>query len=112
MPLKTEQYNQVCVLGIDGDLSHENAANLRREVEDKIEQLQIVEFIVDLEKCPFIDSEGIETLLWIRRRCDELFGQVRMINLDDNCRKILEITRLEHRIEMHDDLAGALKTMR
>jgi hypothetical protein len=34
------------------------------------------------------------------------------VNLDENCKKILEITRLEHRFESHPDLPSALKTMR
>jgi anti-anti-sigma factor len=67
---------------------------------------------MDLEAVSFIDSEGLETLLWIKRRCEDLFGQVKLINVDENCRKILQITRLEHRYETHPDLAAALKTMR
>ena len=68
--------------------------------------------IVEREKADFIDSEGLETLLWLKRRCEDLFGQCKLVNLDENCRKILEITRLEHRFECHDDLTAALKTMR
>jgi hypothetical protein len=41
-----------------------------------------------------------------------MFGQVKLANLDENLRKILEITRLEHRFETHAGLAMALKTMR
>ena len=48
----------------------------------------------------------------MKRRCEDLFGQIKLANLDENCRKILEITRLEHRFECHGDLATALKTMR
>ena len=36
----------------------------------------------------------------------------KLVTLDENCRKILEITRLEHRFECHGELAAALKTMR
>jgi anti-anti-sigma factor len=60
----------------------------------------------------FIDSLGLEALLWIKRKTDELFGQVKLINVDDNVRKILEITRLEPRFESQRDLATALKMMR
>jgi hypothetical protein len=34
------------------------------------------------------------------------------VNLDENVRKILEITRLDHSFECCDDLIAALKTMR
>jgi hypothetical protein len=37
---------------------------------------------------------------------------VKLANLDENLRKILEMTRLGQRFECHADLAMALKTMR
>ena len=113
MALKCEDYNNVCVIALERDLTGDGAAEaLRRAAEERIEQRQIVDFVVDFEKASFFDSEGLETLLWLKRRSEDLFGQLKLVNLDENCRKILEITRLEHRFEAHADLAAALKTMR
>jgi anti-anti-sigma factor len=112
MPIKCEEYNQVCVISLDGDLAGENAQAARKSVDDQIEQRQVVDFVFDFDKAGFVDSEGLETLLWVKRRCEDLFGQLKLINLDENIRKILEITRLEHRFECQPNLEAALKTMR
>ncbi|MCC6422652.1 MAG: STAS domain-containing protein [Phycisphaerales bacterium] len=112
MPVKCEQYNQVCVMAVTGDFAAENSVAARKLTEEYIDKRQIVDVVVDLENAGFIDSEGLETLLWIKRKCEDLFGQVKLANLDENCRKIIEITRLEHRFECHPDLAAALKNMR
>jgi anti-anti-sigma factor len=112
MAIKCEEYNQVCVIAPAGDFVAENSAQARQAVEEHIDSKQIVNFIIDFEKAGFVDSEGIETLLWIKRKAEELFGQVKLINVDENVCKILEITRLEHRFECQPDLAAALKTMR
>ena len=113
MPIKCEDYNNVCVIALDGDLSADGTAeSLRKIAVERIDQRQIVDFVVDFEKSSFFDSEGLETLLWLKRRAEDLFGQLKLVNLDENCRKILEITRLEPRFECHNDLASALKTMR
>ncbi|MEA2708327.1 MAG: anti-sigma factor antagonist [Phycisphaerales bacterium] len=112
MPIKADDYSNVCVLSLNGDLAADTSKEVRRTVEERIEQRRIADFVLDFEKADFIDSEGLETLLWLKRRCEDLFGQIKLVNLDENCRKILEITRLEHRFECHGDLAGALKTMR
>ena len=112
MPAKFEEYNQVCVITLDSDFSGEECGTLRKYIEQLIEKKQIVDFVVDFEKAGFIDSEGLETLLWLKRKAEDLFGQVKLAHMDENCRKILEITRLEHRFECHEDLTGALKTMR
>ena len=74
MAIKCEEYNQVCVLAPAGDFVAENTAEARAAVERHIEQKQIVNFVVDFEKAGFIDSEGLETLLWIKRKAEELFG--------------------------------------
>ena len=113
MPIKCEDYNNVCVIALDGDLTADGPTeSLRNIVIERIDQKQIVDFVVDFEKASFFDSEGLEALLWLKRRCEDLFGQLKLVNLDENCRKILEITRLEHRFECHAELASALKTMR
>jgi anti-anti-sigma factor len=112
MPVRCDQYEQVCVITIEGDLSAENAAEVRKIAQEHIDNKQMIDFVIDMEKVTFIDSEGLETLLWLKRRCDELFGQIKLVSLDDNCRKILEITRLEHRFDCQAELTGALKMMR
>jgi anti-anti-sigma factor len=112
MAIKYEDYGNVCVVTPDQDFAGDITADLRKNAEARIEQRRIVDFVVDFEKSDFMDSEGLETLLWLKRRCEDLFGQIKLVNLDENCRKILEITRLEHRFECHQELAAALKTMR
>jgi anti-anti-sigma factor len=112
MAIKCEEYSQVCVIEIQGDFVAEVAAETKKAVEQHIDQRQIVDFVVDLQKCTFADSDALETLLWIKRRSEELFGRMKLVNLDENCKKILEITRLDHRFECQADLPTALKTMR
>jgi len=97
---------------VQGDFMAETAAMAKKSLEDQIEQRRLVDFVIDFQKSGFVDSDGLEALLWMKRRCEDLFGQIKLVNMDENCRKILEITRLEHRFECHADLASALKTMR
>ena len=112
MPITCEEYNQVCVLTVDGDFVGEQIKQAKATIDEAIDKRQIVDFIFDFEKTAFIDSEGLEALLLFKRRSEEHFGQVKLVHLDENCRKILEVTRLEHRFECQSELAAALKTMR
>jgi anti-sigma B factor antagonist len=112
MNVNCEVHNQICVLSVAGDFSGEACGHVRTTVEDRIDNRQMIDFVVDLEKCEFIDSEGLEALLWIKRRAEELFGQFKLANVDETCRKILEITRLERRFDCPGDLAAAFKSMR
>jgi anti-sigma B factor antagonist len=112
MPVKCEEYNQVCVMSVDGDFAADEIGAARKAFENLVEKRQIVDFVIDLEKSGFVDSEGLELLLWMKRKCEDLFGQIKLAGLDENVKKILEITRLEPRFECHADLPSALKTMR
>jgi anti-anti-sigma factor len=112
MPVKCEEYNNVCVMSLDGDFSGEQVQTARQNFEAKVDRQHITDFVLDLEKSGFMDSEGLELLLWMKRKCDDLFGQFKLVGLDENLKKILEITRLEQRFECHKDLTSALKTMR
>jgi len=85
---------------------------LRKAAEEAIEQKRLTSFVVDLEKCTFVDSEGLAALLWLKRRSEDLFGQLKLVHPDESVRKILEITRLEHRFECHDEMPAALRMMR
>ena len=112
MTIKCDEYNGICVLSIDGDFSGEAGAAVRRCAVERMEQRQAANFIVDLEKSGFVDSSALEALLWLKRRCDELSGRVRIAGADENCRKILEITRLAQRFDCHQNVESALKAMR
>ena len=112
MTVKCEQYNRVCVLELPGDFVGDTAAEIKKTLDQQIEHGRITDFILDFHKAGFVDSEGLEALLWMKRRCEDLFGQLKLVQLQENCRKILELTRLSSRFECHSDLATALKTMR
>src|SRR5437660_349753 len=112
MPIKCEDYSHTLVIEVDGDFAADLAQQARRRFDERLERGHRPDLVLDLAKCPFIDSDGLEALLWMQRRCEDLFGQFKLVRIDEICRKILQITRLDHRFECHDDLAGALKTMR
>jgi anti-anti-sigma factor len=109
MAIRTDEYNRVCVLTIDGDFSGDDTAELRELVDGRAASGQRMELVIDLEKCPYMDSAGLESLLYARRRCEESEGHLSLANLDANCRKVLEITRLTRHFEFHASLAGAMK---
>jgi anti-sigma B factor antagonist len=109
MSIRTEEYNGVCVLTVEGDLANDDAAALRQLVDARAAEEGATNLVVDLEKCSYIDSAGLEALLAARRQCDQSGGRLSLANLDANCRKVLEITRLARHFESHASLAGAMK---
>lgn len=109
MAVVCDQYNDVCVITVVGDLTGDDAATLYQSVEDEMRRRADSAFVVDLRDCEFIDRAGVDSLLRARRRCKEQGGQFGLANVDPVCRQTLETTELASRFDYHYDLATALR---
>ena len=110
MKLTYEDKGPVTVLSIRGDLSVEEIAQFQRETLMKIEE-DVRDFVLDLESLNFIDSSGLETLLWLQDKCAELLGQVRLAGCPEHIQKVLEVTRLAGRFDCHPDVDAAVTSL-
>jgi anti-anti-sigma factor len=111
MKLTCEDYDQLAVVAIRGDLSGEQVDALRKTATDRLGQ-QTRDFVLDITGVDTVDSKGLETLLWLQERCGEKLGQIRLAAPNETVRKILELTRLAARFDIHDDVDSAIKSLR
>ncbi|HVS71506.1 MAG TPA: STAS domain-containing protein [Phycisphaerae bacterium] len=111
MNVRCEDYDHVTVVSLTGELNADNAEQFRTHIEARL-QRKVRFFVIDLETTTFIDSKGLEALLWVQEQCDEQLGQVRLCKPDDTCKKILQVTRLDGRFDVFSDVTEAVKTMR
>ena len=111
MNIRCEDYDHVSVLSISGELNAEATETFRKHIEERLAQ-KVRFFVVDLHQTTFLDSKGLEALLWLQEQCDERLGTTRLCNPDETCRKILQVTRLDGRFDVFADVAEAVKTMR
>jgi anti-anti-sigma factor len=106
--MKFEEYNHLCVIRPEAELTGPEADALRRLADAQVGR-GIADLVIDLEGVPFISGAGLEALLGVKRRCESRSGRLRLARLTDNCRKILELTRLEDGFDCHPGLPEAMK---
>lgn len=111
MNIRCEDYDHVTVVGLAGEFTAEGTETFRKHIDQRLER-KVRFFVIDLEQTTFIDSKGLESLLWVQEQCDEHLGQVRLCKPDEVCRKILHVTRLDGRFDVFADVSEAVKTMR
>jgi len=111
MNIKCEDYDHVSVVAVSGEFNSDTTEGFRKQIEERLER-KVRFFVVDLQQTTFIDSKGLESLVWVQEKCDEALGTVRLCNPDESCRKILQVTRLDSRFDVFADVAEAVKTMR
>jgi anti-anti-sigma factor len=109
MRIKTQDYNGVTVVELQGELDGDFIELLQKTITETVAQGR-TGIVVDMSAVGFIDSKGLEQLLWSRDYCDENRCEFRLAGLDENCEKILEITRLDGQFDCYAELAEAVKS--
>ncbi|HEY4330663.1 MAG TPA: STAS domain-containing protein [Phycisphaerae bacterium] len=111
MNVRCEDYDHVTVVSMSGEFTADTTELFRKQIDERLER-KVRFFVVDLQQTPFMDSKGLETLIWLQEQCDERLGQMRLCNPDEACKKILQVTRLDGRFDVFADVTEAVKTMR
>ena len=109
MKIKIQDHNDVTIAELMGDLDSESSAQLKNLVCDLVRENK-VGIILEMANIAFIDSEGLERLLWARDYCNENTCQLRLAGLDENCSEILMVTRLDKEFDRYTELTEAVKS--
>jgi len=136
MKVRTQDYNDVTVVELQGELCSESvelfkntitdvigtasrgspntkkgtAGHFKKSQDAKPLALQKTGIVLDMSGVGFIDSRGLEQLLWARDYCNDNNCPLRLAGLDENCEKILEVTRLEKEFDRYAELSEAVKS--
>ena len=109
MKVRTQDYNNVTVLELQGELDCD-AAELFQNTVTGIVAAHKGAIVLDMSGIGFIDGKGLEQLLWARDYCSQNNCQLKLAGTDENCTKILEITRLENQFDCYAELDKAVKS--
>ena len=111
MKLTHEEYDQISVFSLNGDFDADQSDLFRTTAEQCMHD-SVRDFVIDMTDMEFIDSNGLESLLWLQEQCSEKLGQVRLAGVNNSVKTILEMTRLATRFDRHDQVEGAIKSLR
>ena len=92
----------ITMLKVDGDLCGSNAEELRATASACLAEGRR-DFVIDLTDAHLCDSEGLESLTWLQRECEDRLGLIKLCGLSETLEKILEITKLNVRFADHDE---------
>lgn len=109
MKIKIQDYSNVTVVELQGELDADFSELFQNTITDIVAKNKMC-IVLDMSDVGFIDSQGLEQLLWARDYCNENKRELRLAGLDENCLRILEITQLEHEFEHYSELTEAVKS--
>ena len=111
MNITAESYAHAVMLNIDGELTEDSLASFKEAVDHQLESEEVIDIVLNMENVLFVDSMFLEYLLELQDRLAAKLGQVKLVKIDDNIRKILEITRLDSTFEVCMDTNEAVKAV-
>jgi len=109
MKVRIQDYSDVTVVELQGELDGDVAELFQNTITDIVTKRK-TGIVLDMSGVGFIDGCGLEQLLWLRDHCNEHKREVRLAGLDENCTRILEITRLMNEFDHYAELAEAVKS--
>ena len=107
MKVATTQNGDVTVLEVSGEFTWDFASRFAETIDRAFADGRR-DFVVDLGGVEAIDSAGLEALTALQRRCEEHLGMVRFCGPRSDLRKILELTRLDRSLTVHEEVEEAL----
>jgi len=110
MKIISEQHDLHVTITLRGELTKDEVDQFRKSMLEQINE-KTHDIVLDMSQVPFVDSQGLESLLWLQDQCLERLGQIRLAACNENIETILKITRLNEAIESHRDLPTAIHSL-
>lgn len=111
MKLSYEDHDTITVLTVSGSLTADQADSFRRASQERFET-GVRDVVLDLEHLVNLDSAGLELLLWLIDEVGDRGGRLKLVRPDETVHKILQITRLERRFDIHESIESAARSLR
>jgi len=100
----------LALLALSGELNSDSVGRLNEAVATAFNE-QKRDFVIEVSEVTSVDSAGLQALSDLQRQCEEQLGMLRVCNADATLRKILEMTRLDRRVNQNRTLEEAVEEL-
>lgn len=109
MKIESQEYNEVMVVELQGEFTEETVKPFQDHTSSVVASGAAC-IVLDMTNVSFIDSRCLEQLMWLKDYCHQNSRQLKLAGLDENCSKILEVTRLLPEFDNYAELSEAVKS--
>ena len=87
-------------VAIVGEINHHNAVFVRQEIDEKIQELNSKNLVLDLAEVSFMDSSGLGLIMGRYQRMQELGGTLTVANPSAEHKKLFKLAGLNKLIKI------------
>lgn len=92
MTFTLRRKNRTLTINIKGELDLVSANEFREVVDSTMEEMRGINLIIDLSNVNFIDSSGLGVILGRFRKITAKEGQIVLVGLNPNIKRILDLS--------------------
>ena len=107
MTISNNQYGNVDVVQLPQRLIMENSMAIRKDLLELIATGHRY-LVLDLGKVAFVDSSGLSVLVSALKAAHKTSGRVVLLNLTDDVRALIELTRMHEVFQIFGDEQAAI----
>lgn len=104
--LGTKPLGNAVTVVIAGELDHFAAPQIRRRLDELLEDPAVTHLVLDLENLTFMDSSGIGMLLGRLRALQARGGSLSVRHMQPPVEKLFRLSGLDRVIGVEDDIRG------
>jgi stage II sporulation protein AA (anti-sigma F factor antagonist) len=87
-------------VAIVGEINHHNAVFVRQEIDEKIQELNSKNLVLDLAEVSFMDSSGLGLIMGRYQRMQELGGTLTVANPSAEHKKLFKLAGLNKLVKI------------
>ncbi|MEE2896548.1 MAG: STAS domain-containing protein [Planctomycetota bacterium] len=111
MNARFDDHGTLCIVSLEGEFIGDAVDPVRTACLDRVDS-GIRDLILDLSSTEMVDSAGLEAMLALADATATRRGRCMIAEPDEAVRSILSSTRLHERLEIHDAVETAARTIR
>jgi anti-anti-sigma factor len=109
MKIRIEAVGNVTIVFIDGNVLQENVPIFRVKLLELVEEKK-VNIVLDMVASNYISSMCLATIVDVKKKLNELSGDLKLARVNKLVRNLLETTSLIKKVETYDDVDAAVKS--
>lgn len=111
MILEFENFNNILVVHMNGELDHHSAEEVRNKIDDRLDREDIKKLIMDFNGVTFMDSSGIGVVIGRYKKLNAKNGSVVVAKVKNPVNKVFELSGMYKIIKGYETLEDALENI-
>ena len=109
MDISVNTIKDYLIVELEGELDHHTSEELRKKIDQKYNNRDLRNIVLDLRNLRFMDSSGIGLIMGRYKNCKDRNGEVSSVSTSPYINRILKMSGLLKIVKVYETIEEAIK---